>query len=397
MNDSSSTPPPQTGPPAGWYPDPSGQPGLRWWDGGQWTEHHQPPPPTPHIGAGGGPETTIRPPMTTPGPGSPTGTPIVIRPLMPVGEWLSRSFRLSVREAGHFLPVVVLTLVPAYLSLAVALWYGLRDVVMVSDRVAGTIGFEGEMSTALVWAGIATMVVIVLFHLLYATACCHFRAIGMSEPVAATPVSEGESEAGPTGEPPLWRAALQSGFRRWPPVSATFFARLTLYWGTFAVLSVLTAVSPFFGLLFPLWPVLVVVVWVRFSLAGVSAAVGDDGRGSSAGPSLAASFAATRLRFWPFLGRLLALAVVGGSLFFLGNVVGGVFSAFSGGQSSDTIDPFAERIAFDQVLPTNPASFAINWLFLAFGAGAWQVLSAAGHSLLYAELDGSRSSDSVHN
>ena len=30
-----------TGSPAGWYQDPSGQPGLRWWDGLQWTSHTQ--------------------------------------------------------------------------------------------------------------------------------------------------------------------------------------------------------------------------------------------------------------------------------------------------------------------------------------------------------------------
>ena len=33
----------QTVPP-GWYADPSGQPGTRWWDGAQWTDHTQPPP-----------------------------------------------------------------------------------------------------------------------------------------------------------------------------------------------------------------------------------------------------------------------------------------------------------------------------------------------------------------
>lgn len=29
--------------PAGWYPDPSGVAGTRWWDGAQWTSHAQPP------------------------------------------------------------------------------------------------------------------------------------------------------------------------------------------------------------------------------------------------------------------------------------------------------------------------------------------------------------------
>ncbi len=29
-------------PPAGWYADPSGQPGERWWDGRGWSEHVRP-------------------------------------------------------------------------------------------------------------------------------------------------------------------------------------------------------------------------------------------------------------------------------------------------------------------------------------------------------------------
>lgn len=39
----------------GWYPDPRGGDGQRWWDGQQWTQHRQPapappPPPTPQQG-----------------------------------------------------------------------------------------------------------------------------------------------------------------------------------------------------------------------------------------------------------------------------------------------------------------------------------------------------------
>ncbi len=35
-------------PPPGWHPDPSGQPGWRWWDGIRWTQHTAPPvPPGP--------------------------------------------------------------------------------------------------------------------------------------------------------------------------------------------------------------------------------------------------------------------------------------------------------------------------------------------------------------
>lgn len=33
------------GPPAGWYPDSAGGPGLLWWDGQRWTGHRQSGPP----------------------------------------------------------------------------------------------------------------------------------------------------------------------------------------------------------------------------------------------------------------------------------------------------------------------------------------------------------------
>jgi len=54
----------QPPPPAGWYPDPSGTPGTRWWDGQGWTEHVQPaapPAPPPSVPQAGGPSLYEQP------------------------------------------------------------------------------------------------------------------------------------------------------------------------------------------------------------------------------------------------------------------------------------------------------------------------------------------------
>jgi hypothetical protein len=45
------TTPPST--PPGWYPDPHGAPGQRWWDGSQWTENFQAAGPTGQVRAAG--------------------------------------------------------------------------------------------------------------------------------------------------------------------------------------------------------------------------------------------------------------------------------------------------------------------------------------------------------
>ncbi|MGN6326703.1 DUF2510 domain-containing protein [Pseudolysinimonas sp.] len=50
--------------PAGWYADPTGQAGVRWWDGSQWTAHSAPLPAGGVSGPARGPRPRI--PDTTP-------------------------------------------------------------------------------------------------------------------------------------------------------------------------------------------------------------------------------------------------------------------------------------------------------------------------------------------
>jgi hypothetical protein len=54
------------GAPPGWYPDPAGGPGQRWWDGYAWSEatvlpQHPPPPPWASAAAPQGPATQVAP------------------------------------------------------------------------------------------------------------------------------------------------------------------------------------------------------------------------------------------------------------------------------------------------------------------------------------------------
>ncbi|MFL6097092.1 MAG: DUF2510 domain-containing protein, partial [Blastococcus sp.] len=63
----------QPPPPPGWYPDPAGSAGTRWWDGHGWTDHVQQATPAP-------PSTPTPPPppppsATPPPPPAPAGHP----------------------------------------------------------------------------------------------------------------------------------------------------------------------------------------------------------------------------------------------------------------------------------------------------------------------------------
>jgi Domain of unknown function (DUF4328)/Protein of unknown function (DUF2510) len=79
------------GAPPGWYPDPAGGPGQRWWDGYAWTEATvlpQPPPPPPWADAP---------------PAPPVGQPHVAPAVQPqfAPPWAEAAQRLSAFNAGE--------------------------------------------------------------------------------------------------------------------------------------------------------------------------------------------------------------------------------------------------------------------------------------------------------
>ncbi|MBF4574600.1 DUF2510 domain-containing protein [Frondihabitans sp. VKM Ac-2883] len=83
---------PGAGPGAGWYPDPSGGAGTRWWDGVRWTDLVAPPGGSHAVG-------TVTPDRPRLDPKTPIYGPLIwLIVLLPVVVWpLSLSYRPTIR------------------------------------------------------------------------------------------------------------------------------------------------------------------------------------------------------------------------------------------------------------------------------------------------------------
>ncbi len=298
---------------------------------------------------------------------------------MSVGDWLSRSFRLTVGSLGGYLPLILLVVIPWFMALAVAAWYGLRDGVMVTDFETGAVEFQNlDGRLPILTVSIALLVMLFFgLRLLYTYT---------SQNVAAAFRRSANDSAGPVVD----SADVESGAntlglaaRRWPAVTGVTLIRTFVYVVLYLIGWVAVVLSEVMVLLAPVVVAAIAWFWSRHVLSNASVSAGqgwrqsfDDARGITTNKAMGV------------FGRLVSLTIVGFSLILVANTFGSLASAISGSQPDTPVEPFADTVMFNDLFPSNPAALALSWVFLAIGVGAWQILSATAHTLLYLDLRG---------
>ncbi|MGF1597701.1 MAG: DUF2510 domain-containing protein [Acidimicrobiales bacterium] len=330
-------PPPPTSPPPGWYPDPTTGVGFRWWDGLSWTEQT-----TAQVGP------------------SPVGPP-------QVGEWMSELTRTVTDRAGHFFPMIVLLAIPPGLLNGVAVWYVLRNAVLVTNSDTGEFSFTNPGAGPELYA----VVVISFLALVVATV---YLAVAASR----------QARAQHDGAPEIWSASMLDGLRRLPRAlgfTALVGGALVLAYVVMIVIGVAAPVTLILS--FPVWLVGSFLIATRLSLGIIGASLAPAGVSA-----LAASWHATGGRFWTVLGRLVLLVIISISLSLVTSVAATPFLAIGGGGASSPAGANGDELRLADLMGDNPATFAIGQLFSALGNGVATVVWAIGLTLLYRDLGG---------
>ena len=374
-----SAPPPPTGPPAGWYPDPDGGSGYRWWDGTGWTEAVGGPAPTsaPGTPGSGGPAGPAGPgpdagSSHAPGPGVPPLPPpppgVVDRdhgPIGPVDRLLGEAFRLTTARAGHLLPFVLLFMLGIGLISSTALWYGLRDTVLTIDEELATVEVDyGGSAGAFV-----TYVLLIPVSLLGAAIVR----------VAATRQAW-LAQAG-TGE--TWSQTLAAIGRRFRPVLGGTVARWIVYLVLGGGFLFVAALVPPFILAFPFVAIALVLTWIRLSFVDQAAILGPAGV-----RPLRTSYRTSGRQTGRLFLRLVVLALLALAVILVISLTGSLVTAIAGAEGTTPLDPNDSVIAVNDVLGENLALFVLSAAFGSLALGAATALVAVGTTLLYRNLDG---------
>ncbi len=180
---------PPSGPPAGWYPDPYGGPGQRYWDGSAWD-------------------------LSTPVTGGPyTGADAEEFP--DIGDWLDRSFRVAYRrwKALAFLGVIT---APASTALAYLAINRLVDgVVIEGDDVTGWTNDRIPMAALLLLAAVVVGAVGSL-----SVNVLMLRAVdGADPPPPGAPPTSGRQRSARSARRSAYCPARSDGSSRWSAAS----------------------------------------------------------------------------------------------------------------------------------------------------------------------------------
>lgn len=285
-------------------------------------------------------------------------------------EWTQETTRSVTRRAGHFLPMILVVTMPLGIASAVLMWFALHEVVMISDPEAQTFEIQNfEWSIAAQFL-IAAQVASILASFLFAGAVAHH---------VLPPADDDEQHD--------WSASLRMAVSRAPRILGYSLLRLLIYLvpvlGLFFLFAAAVAVSPVFLIPLLLLFQLLAYLWLRLSFVGVSAAVGPR----DVNP-LKASWELTQSTFFPVLGRLLLLLLVGfAGMFTIVFVIGQPFMLLTGGGATG-IQPGQDVIKLSDALGSSWTVPALSAFFSTFGAGFRDIVLATGVTKLYQRFRG---------
>jgi hypothetical protein len=321
-------------PPPGWYDDPEGHPGLRWWDGTTWTQDRAPgPPPQGAVRTAGG--------------------------LRDVGEWLGQSFGLVKERAGHLFTMVVALSLPSGLIVSYALWSTLRQVTVAFDET--TFDYEGPSSGSLLFLSVAVLL---------------SGFVGM----ALWAAMQRQTMAALLDRPEPWSKSLGDGIVRSPKLLGNYLLIVLVFAVVLVLATVLTALVPLLG----------IVAFVGVFVLGMMA-IGrllmfvPSATCSPAGtPTLKTTLALSKGFTWALIGRALLLLLI-----LLGiSIAASVVTAPLGASVSQDIDPNGDVIRFADLMGDNFPQFALVQVVSTLVNAIGIAVGAAATSILYKDRNG---------
>jgi len=286
-----------------------------------------------------------------------------------VGGWIRETLRIARERAGHFLPMVVLLVIPLSVSQGMFTYMATRDAPIVMNLDTGEVAANLPDDFRL-WAVLAAV-----------SAVLSLAAGLVFGPAVARQVNSVACDA-----PETWDVSTIGAIRRLGRqlivaaigVGVMLASGLSLY-GAFTLAPTLLVLIVPALLVFYVWFV------IRFSLVSSAAAISVSGE-----PWLAPAVALTNGRMWMLSGRLALL----GAISILVSMAAGLV-AFPFTMTDIETKP-GEVILWD-VSHLHPAQYAIAQVLSALASGVTVVIAMTGITLLVRSLGGNVETIAAHD